>query len=544
MPVLRISLALSAQLLVFARPEESGERSAIISAVLGLYAVYGIWLYFRIRRDDLVAARFKSWAHWIDVGWFLVLVCLSRGASSIYFVGFLFAVTVASFRWGFSSGLSVTIVSALSFAAVSAAPLQNLRIEFNVNLLLVRSTWLLGIGYLIAHWGDSEVRFRRRLGLISKLSGHANPRFGIDRTVAFILEHLKDFYGARSGMMVLADPDGNGFRLQRTGIPESEAPSHFDPLDPGLARRLLELSPEHAAVHNARPEGWWHFGTSDLLLDITLSRATQVEPSRFASLAAILDAKYFVTVPVQYRSEGIGRLFMVAEKPVFVPSDMNFLLRVLDHVNPIIENIRLVEQLATHAADEERRKIARDIHDSVIQPYLGLQMGLAAIREKTGQHFPELSRQIEKLMEIAQTGIDDLRRYVAGLKQDEESSGGLVPAMRRFAARFSEATGIAVEIETEGDVLANERLAAEAFQMMTEGLSNIRKHTRADSAKVRIVCRLGHLMLEIINGSSRGVPTPFFTPASITERTAALGGKVRVATLPDGGSSVIVDIPL
>jgi signal transduction histidine kinase len=248
-------------------------------------------------------------------------------------------------------------------------------------------------------------------------------------------------------------------------------------------------------------------------------------------------------VPLQYRNESIGRLYIVAQKPVFVPSDMHFLHKIIERANPIIENIRLVEQLASHAADEERRRIARDIHDSVIQPYLGLQMGLAAIREKTTEHFPELAKQVERLMDVAQMGINDLRRYVTGLKEGEES-GGLLPAMRRFAAKFTDATGIAVEIETEGDLRASDRLATEAFQMTAEGLSNVRRHTQATRATVRLACRLGHLVLEIANEGSKRASAPQFTPASITERAAALGGKVRIRSLPDGGSSVVIDIPL
>jgi signal transduction histidine kinase len=116
--------------------------------------------------------------------------------------------------------------------------------------------------------------------------------------------------------------------------------------------------------------------------------------------------------------------------------------------------------------------------------------------------------------------------------------------MRCFAARFSELTGITVEIETHGDILANERLAAETFQMMREGLSNIRKHTRAARARVSVTSSLGHLVLEIMNDNYKGMPAPFFKPASISERAMALGGTVRIKNLADGGNAVVVDIPL
>ena len=543
-PIMRISLALSAQLIVFTCPGESIYRSPIISVILGLYILYGVGLYIGVRRNNRIATHLKSWAHWTDLAWYLVLVTLSGRGSSIFFIGFLFPMIVASFRWGFISGLRVTIVSVLSFAAVSAAPLPNVETEFELKLVLLKSACLVGLGYMTAHLGGSEFTLRRRLELLDEFICYSNPRFGIDRTVTYVLEQLRDFYGARSSMMVHTDSNSGGHRLYHSDLHDAEAGAGFVTLPPDLACRLLELSPEHAAVHNARSEGWWHLGRSDQLLDLTLDRATKVEPPTLAKLAATLDAKFFVTVPVLYRTEGIGRLYVVAKKAAFVPSDMRFLLRVLDHVNPVMENIRLIEQLASHAADDERLRLARDIHDRVIQPYFGLQMGLTAIREKMGEGFPQLSGQIDRLMEMANSGINDLRCYVGGLKQDEESEGGLLPAMRRFAGKFSEATGIVVEVEAKGDIHANQLLAAEAFQMMTEGLNNIRKHTHAVRAKVSMICESGHLILKIRNESSKGEAAPFFVPASISERAAALGGNVRVTTLAEGGSSVIVEIPL
>ncbi len=543
-PAIRIFVALLALFVALIHPAQATFLSPVVGAVPTLYVLYSCWLYVRRRRDDRIAASLKTWVHWIDVGWSLALVCLHRGDESMFFTWFLFPIMVASFRLGFASGLRVTLISVLLFATVSAVPAPDLGPRVDPTLIFLRCVWLLALGFSVAYWGQSEITRRRRLGLINEISGHSNPRFGIDRTVAFILEQLKEFYGARSSLLVIADTDGREFQVQRTGASEAETTTQFRPIAPELAKRLLELSPEVAAVYNAKHEGWWRPGRCDHLLDITIGRTTKVERSTLAGPATMLDARAFVTVPVQFRGVGTGRLYVCADSPVFVVSDMHFLLRVLDHVNPIVENIRLVEQLSSHAADEERRKIARDIHDSVIQPYVGLQLGLAAIREKIAEHSPQVSRQVELLMELAGSEVEDLRSYVTGLKSHEESDGGLLPAMRRFTAKFSEATGIAVEIETEGDIHANAQLAGEAFQMITEGLSNIRKHTDAVRANLLVACRAGHLILKITSENSRPATAPFFTPASITERAAALGGKVRVVTAAGGGFSVVVDIPL
>ncbi len=540
--VMRIALTFSAQLILFINPTKPETLSEWVSAVLSLYTIYSLLLLYFAKHRSNVKEFSVAWAHWVDVGWCVVLVFLSGRLNSIFFIGFLFPMLVASLRWGFIAGLRVTIVSAFSFVAITLIPPQPLVEHVEINRMLVKAIWLLGLGYLMAHWGETEITVKRRLQLLEDVSEYSNPRFGIGQTVGSILKRLKDYYSAQSCLMVFNDSDGGGFRLQRTNDRDPEAASQAEPIDREFALRLLELSPDSAAVYRARPEGWWRLGSISQIWDLALGRLTAVDHSTFASLATVLDARHFVTAPLQYRNENLGRLYVVARNPAFVPSDMLFLHKIVDHANPIIQNIRLVEQLASHAADEERRKIARDIHDSVIQPYLGLQIGLAAIREKAGEHGPELAKQVEHLMDVAQMGVNDLRRYVAGLKESEES-GGLLPAMRRFAGKFTEATGISVQIETEGDLRASDRLATEAFQMTAEGLSNIRKHTQATRATVRLACRLGHLILEIANEGRPGA-TPVFTPVSITERAAALGGKVRIKSLPEGGSSVVIDIPL
>ena len=61
---------------------------------------------------------------------------------------------------------------------------------------------------------------------------------------------------------------------------------------------------------------------------------------------------------------------------------MHFLLQLLAQVLPTIENIQLVDQLAAGAAKTERERMAHDLHDGVIQPYVGLQMGLLAVCDK------------------------------------------------------------------------------------------------------------------------------------------------------------------
>src|SRR5215831_14923901 len=190
---------------------------------------------------------------------------------------------------------------------------------------------------------------------------------------------------------------------------------------------------------------------------------------------------------------------------------------------PTIDNIRLVDRLASDAAEAERRRIARDLHDSVIQPYIGLQMGLAAIHKKLARYREAGPEDVERLLALTNDGIADLRHYLGELQANGARDsgllpGGLLPAVQRFTKKFAEATGIAVHVEAETALQVHDRLAAEVFQMVAEGLSNVRRHTRSAQATVALTCCDQHLRLSIANdGATDSGPTPF-TPRSITER--------------------------
>ena len=146
-------------------------------------------------------------------------------------------------------------------------------------------------------------------------------------------------------------------------------------------------------------------------------------------------------------------------------------------------------------------------------------------------------------MEMTNQGIADLRRQVSALKEKGGKEGSLLPAVWRFATRFTEATGIAVQVEAEADIQVEDRLAAEAFQMVAEGLSNVRRHTGAAHSTVGLACRDGSLHLRIENEGTRD-SLASFVPRSLTERAAALGGAAQVLRRENGTTVVSIEVPL
>ena len=259
----------------------------------------------------------------------------------------------------------------------------------------------------------------------------------------------------------------------------------------------------------------------------------------------MLEAESILSVPVFQQNHATGRIFLTSNrKRCFSIADTAFLSQLIRQSLPLIENLRLFGNLTASASDLERKHIALDMHDNVVQPYIGIQIGLSAIRRKVQAGGMDISEDLEKLATMAQLEISGLRRYMSELCAEVKHHGQFLPAIQRLTEKFAATTGIAVEVKTSKDINLNDRLAAEAFQMIAEGLSNIRRHTAASEALIEIDCNGKHFYLRISNNGSNGKGTTAeFVPKSITSRAASLGGEVHIDQNLHGTTVINIGIP-
>lgn len=538
--LMRLILALSALLITYIDPSEPDRLVAVTYAALVVYSVYGGVLYYL---SFWGGPRLPlSISHWIDVGCFLVLVALSSGTNSIFFFFFFFAILVASFRWGFKAGLRVTIVSTLFFTLIgyATAPAES---TIELNRFLLRPVYLLVLGYMIAYWGGHEIKLKRRLNLLKEINLLGNPRFGVGETIGALLERLRAFYNADDCWLIVSDLDAGGPRLFR--LSQSQT---FDvageSLPPRLAQALLAPATDVGILYErSRDTGLWR-GETVYAVDLKRKVECSSEWKTLArSLAAQFEMNAFISVPAQHRNRDLGRLFLVGQRGVFEGSDLEFLMQIADQSMPVVQNIRLLDRLATTAAEHERQRLARDIHDTVIQRYIGLQYKVAAIQNKLAQG-ANVSADINHLLEMTKNEVSNLRGFAQGLRESDVHEGFL-PAVRRFASQFSDNYGLEVDVVSEDEIVIKDRLAAELIQIVQEGLSNIRKHTSATTSRISVQRVNGSVALTIENNRAYVDPgNEPFTPRSIAERAHELGGEVNVTCGPDERTIVRVQIPL
>jgi signal transduction histidine kinase len=221
-----------------------------------------------------------------------------------------------------------------------------------------------------------------------------------------------------------------------------------------------------------------------------------------------------------------------------------------NEISPQIDHITLQNKVAADATLAMRQKISIDLHDSTVQPYIGLKLGLEALRRKIPDG-EAIAAEVDELVDMATESITELRQYIDGLKSQIKSQLGapLVPAILEVAKKYQHRHGIEVTVNIDPGLKVNERLAAEIYQLVCEGLSNVLRHTTAKQATVNLRSCEEQLIVEVVNHDGSIQDFIHFKPRSMTERVTYLGGTVSVNHHPGdevAGSKTVVtaEIPL
>jgi signal transduction histidine kinase len=217
---------------------------------------------------------------------------------------------------------------------------------------------------------------------------------------------------------------------------------------------------------------------------------------------------------------------------------------------------RAREELARRAVNEERLRIARELHDVVAHA-----MSLIAVQSGVGAHVidtrPDEARKALAAIENAsRSALEEMRRLLGVLREDGDGrSAELAPApglasIDQLVAQTQEA-GVLVKLSREG---AGSPLPAgldlAAFRIVQEALTNVVKHARASHASVRIRSTDRDVCIEVTDDGMGRAPATADGGAAghgivgMRERAALYGGTVEAGPLPDGGFAVVARLPL
>lgn len=235
----------------------------------------------------------------------------------------------------------------------------------------------------------------------------------------------------------------------------------------------------------------------------------------------------------------------------YLAGDLNDIGSKLDEA----DDKRLLAVRVIRAHEEERSRIAREIHDGPAQAMSNVVLK-AEICEKLAMIDMDKARgELANLKEVVRGCLKDVRRIIYDLRPMSLDDLGLKPTLTKYLQTWSAETGIGTELSSRGDdaALQNKNVVLSVFRIVQEALSNIRKHANASQVLVQLEYAERGIGVRIRDDGTGFDPTVLeekktstgsgFGIYGIRERVNLLGGTFKIESAPGKGTSVRVILP-
>ncbi|BDI06392.1 sensor histidine kinase [Sphaerotilus microaerophilus] len=383
---------------------------------------------------------------------------------------------------------------------------------------------------------------RQRVQLAAELERELDPRRGLQSVGLVIADRLRLATGAQRVIFCHRDAE------LPTVLVADQDDSAYE-ASPTLAARLLPLLadlPVEGMSLDARGAPG-----SGLTCDAPVSTRQAMEP-RVREIAALLGAQTLQLTPDAPGEARSGWLLVAygpegrdGARPVR-PWPLRPLAAFTSDMRRLVQQASYVDTLQAEIAAHERARIGRDLHDSAVQPYLGLKFAIDVVAQRCAPDNP-LHAQVQDLRQFCEAELNELRDTVAVLRNGEvRGDNALLPALRRQAQRFTTLFGIQTSLELPDELVASRALSGAVLHMVNEALNNVRRHTRAKNVWVKLALQPAalHLVVRDDAGRRSGFPAPVFEPRSLTERARELGGTLELRRHQGLDTEIHITIPV
>jgi signal transduction histidine kinase len=268
------------------------------------------------------------------------------------------------------------------------------------------------------------------------------------------------------------------------------------------------------------------------------------------------DAAAALLVPLVYRGRALGVMCAfdrLDEEAVFDDDDEQLLRAFAASAATAVATAKSVEEgrlrTALEAAESERRRWARELHDETLQGLGALKMTLAAAARSDDP--ARMRGAIDLTVESLSREIDNLRAMITELRPASLDALGLVPALETLATRTESVHGLDVrahfEIGRDGDGRLDPELETAVYRVAQEGLTNIAKHARAEHVDITLRRDGDRLRLAIADdgvGFDPSEPSAGFGLVGMAERVALVGGTLEIDAGQGGGVRLEATFPI
>lgn len=246
----------------------------------------------------------------------------------------------------------------------------------------------------------------------------------------------------------------------------------------------------------------------------------------------------------------LGRLGPAVQRALRESADRRERQRAEDKLRRSLDQLRALTSYLQYVREEERTRIAREVHDELGQALTGLKMDLAWLAKRWPKLPKDLAGKISGMFGLIDATIKSVRRISSGLRPQVLDDVGLVGALKWQAREFQARTGIRCKSELPAeDILLDPEHATALFRIFQEVLTNVGRHAKATRVDIELRPDTDQLVLRV-HDNGRGIADAdargqkSLGLLGMRERAQLFGGGVEIKGVRGRGTTVTVSMPL
>jgi len=518
-----------------------------IAYLLAWYLVWSLAVLALVWTPTRFARGWDVAVHLFDLAVFSLLMLVTQGATSPFFVYFIFLLVCGTLRWQVRGTLWTAAATIAAYAGASVYAVNVLHLPgFELNTFVIRTVYLSVITVLLGYLGAHQNRFQHEISRIAAWPRRISrdPR----EVVSEVIAHTRALLDAPELVLVWQEAgEGwvnvawrSGEEIQWTHEPE-EAYGSF--VLPGLERKSFQASDvtqERGRVLTLTSGGF---------------RRRDCRPINEA-----LRARFEMRAVQSWPLDGElirGRMFCL-NKPQMRIDDLILGELVAQLAVSRLESLYLLNRLRQSSALEERVRVARELHDNLLQSQAGAALQLLAARRSLGRDPDTARARLEEVQRQLEHDEIEMRSFIRGLRparvpERDPAAPDLSERLETLRERVQRQWEIEVRLGLHGAIeRLPDGLTDEVYRLAQEGMVNAARHAHASVISVALSVTEDDLKLEVVD-DGRGFPFQGTYdlasldemnkgPLTLRERVAQLDGDLTLKSM-DTGTALLMRLP-
>lgn len=545
-------------------PAGPSRFAALVYGLLIIYVIHSIIILVLVRIRGESSPGFRLGVHSVDVVWPALLAVFTGGLNSPFFIFNFFSLLAAAYRWGFYETLgtaAATIVFMFSQVVLLESGSTTLRelllAEYQFNQFVSRGVYLLIAGYLLGFLGEEEKRLRSEVAAVARVIARVQGEVSLYSALREVLDDCLRMFGSRRAVLAIQEAGtGRAFLWEaHRDARTQEVNLRSEELDEAKRHTYLFDPPGYAWYVGRRPS---FPGRKRFELHIVSEKGQRIHepswkpPEWFQTLPAI---RSLLGVSLSFGPDWTGQALILDPGSGNPPDvDVPFLAILARQVTPAIYSIFLLRRLRSHAGAVERARVARELHDGVIQALIGLEMKVDVLRRQTASTSETVAEELKRVQNLLHQEVLNLRELMQQMRPVDVAPKRFLDYLATTVDKFGRDVGLSARFSSPFDeVLIHPRTCTEVARIVQEALVNIRKHSHARNVLVRFEAEEDNWLL-MIDDDGRGFD---FTgrlrqaeleerrlgPLVIRERVRNIGGELVVESGPGKGARLEITFP-